>query len=73
MHGQAVRDGRVDLLKEPQHVLGGVALLAVRQDLASGDVHRANKSVVPLRLSSWVIVPARPDTIGRLGWVRSIA
>jgi len=28
---------------------------------------------VPLRLSWWVIVPARPGTIGRLGWVRSIA
>jgi hypothetical protein len=30
----------------------------------------ANKVVVPLRVSSWVIVPARPGIIGRLGCVR---
>ncbi len=33
----------------------------------------ANKSIVPLRLSSWVIVPARPRFIGNNGWVRSSA
>jgi hypothetical protein len=29
--------------------------------------------VVPLRLSSWVMVPARPRFMGRPGWVRSWA
>src|SRR6516162_7109239 len=33
----------------------------------------ANSVVVPCRLSSWVIVPARPFFIGSPGWVRSSA
>ena len=33
----------------------------------------ANSVVVPLRLSSWVIVPALPGFIGSEGWVRSSA
>ena len=33
----------VDLLEEPQHVLGGVALAAVRQDLAGREIHRGEQ------------------------------
>lgn len=40
VHGQATRDGGVDLFEEPQHVGGGVALLQVGEDLAGRDVHR---------------------------------
>ena len=48
--GQAARDGGVDLLEEPQYVLGGVALLAVRQTSPVATFIAANRSVVPLRL-----------------------
>ena len=73
MDGQTARDAGVDLLEEPQDVLGGMAFAAVREDLTGRDVHRREQVGGAVALVVVVIVPARPGTIGRLCWVRSIA
>src|SRR5437879_13847615 len=39
----------------------------------SSTLSAANRVVVPCRLQSWVIVPARPFFMGKPGWVRSSA
>jgi hypothetical protein len=63
----------VDLLQELKPLGVGVSLLAWTDDLAVNTLSAANSVVVPLRLSSWVIVSARPFFSGRPGWVRSSA
>jgi hypothetical protein len=71
VHGQAAGDGGVDLLEEPQHVLGGLALLAVRQDLTCRHVHRCEQvgRAVPL-----VVVGHRSGSAGdhRQAWLGAV-
>jgi len=43
-------DGLIDHTQKPQPFLMAVLLLAQAVDLATGDIHAANKVVVPLRL-----------------------
>lgn len=59
--------------EERQHVLCGVALAGLMDDLAGTHVQGREGSTVSLRLQSWVIVRARPGFSGTDGWVRSNA
>src|SRR4029079_10273846 len=56
-------------------VVGDQGNVPVRchQFVLVGSVIVDSSSVLDRTRQSWVIVPARPGTIGKLGWVRSIA
>jgi hypothetical protein len=73
--GQAARDAGVDLLEEPQHVFGGVALLAVRQDLTGGHVHGSEQvgRAVALVVVGHRAGPAGDHRQARLGAVHRLA
>jgi hypothetical protein len=68
-------DGGVDLFEEGQHVLGGVALVAVGQDLPGGEVHRGEQvsGAVALVVMGHRAVPAGNHGQARLGAVHGLA
>jgi hypothetical protein len=61
----AGRDLGLERIEEANELLMRVALHAATDDPAVETSNAANSVVVPLRLWSWVIVPARPFSIGR--------
>ena len=71
VHGQAVRDGGVDLVEEPQDFFGGVALLAVRQDLTGRHVYRCEQVG---RAVALVVVGHRAGPAGdyRQAWLGAV-
>jgi len=74
MNSQTARDAGVDLLEEPQHVLGGVTLLAVGQHLTGRDVHRREQigGPVPLVVMGHRAGPTRHHRQARLGAVQCL-
>jgi len=75
VHGKAARDGGVDLFEEPQHVFGGMTLLAVRQHLTGRDVHRREQvgRAVALVVVGHRAGPARDHRQAWLGAVDRLA
>src|SRR6266487_2768478 len=64
---------RVDVIEETDELLCRWRFMLRLMMVPSRTLRAANDVVVPLRLSSWVIVPARPRFIDSPGWVRSRA
>ena len=72
---EVARDGLVDLLEKRQDVCGGVRLVALGEDLASGDVQRREQVGRPVAL---VVMghrarPAADHRQARLGPVQRLA
>jgi hypothetical protein len=60
----------IDLLEEGHEFVCPMSGQTFADDFAGRDVERGKSVVVPLRLKSSVMVPARPFFKGKLGWVR---
>jgi hypothetical protein len=67
----AGRHGGLDAVEETDEFLVAMTRHALAITVPSRTLSAANSVVVPCRMESWVIVPARPFLIGRPGYVRS--